>query len=268
MLTRVGIPQLVQLYLLSLMVITWQTTTPAEIGAYIREQATARGIDPETAWRVANSEGLNHPVGDYGQCGGGPSVGCSFGPYQLYVGGLASGFTQATGLRVQDYENNWRQQVQYALNWASQHGWNPGYPQTVGGGFHGASAIGISNWEGLTGSRALPIDLSAVGGSTAPSTTPSEGGSQAGSQPSTATQPSTTDQNAPPPSPTKLDFSQTVGHTVTQILLVMIGLALLIGGIYLIAGRGTGNITIGERPGSYQRGVVETAREFGKAKKG
>jgi len=217
--------------------VSWVTTTPTEIGAYIREQASLRGIDPQTAWRVANSEGLNTPVGDYGQCGGGSNVGCSFGPYQLYVGGLASGFTQLTGLDVHDYENNWRQQVQYALNWASQHGWNPGYPQSPGGGFHGASAIGISNWEGLTGSHTLPIDLSSVGTTTP--VTGTESGGATGSQQTDSQSVSSDQQPQETGSPTKLSFSQTVGHTVTQILLVMIGLALLLGGIYLIAGRPT-----------------------------
>lgn len=112
------------------------------MAAYIRQAAAQRGIDPETAVKVANSEGLNTYVGDSGS---------SFGPFQLHYGGVASGgnavsglgdtFTKRTGLDARD-PNTWRQQVDFALDTAKQTGWGP---------WHGAAAAGIGDREGLDG---------------------------------------------------------------------------------------------------------------------
>lgn len=139
--------------------VAWQTTNPQQVAAYISQQASARGIDPATAVAVANSEGLNNPVGDAGK---------SFGPFQLYTGGgLGGSFQQQTGLNPANYEQNWQQQVQWFLNWVTQNGWNPGgqglganYVPGTGGGDHGANVAGISNWQGLSGSHPLPLQMS------------------------------------------------------------------------------------------------------------
>lgn len=40
--------------------------------------------------------------------------------------------------------------------------------------------------------------------------------------------------NVPPPTGFNLDFSGTIQHSIAQILLVLVGIALLVGGIYLI----------------------------------
>lgn len=119
----------------------WGTPSPkGEMADYIRQAATKRGIDPETAVRVAQSEGLNSYVGDNGS---------SFGPFQLHYGGVAGGgnavsglgdtFTKQTGLDARD-QSTWKQQVDFALDQAKQGGWGP---------WHGAQRIGLGNWEGI-----------------------------------------------------------------------------------------------------------------------
>lgn len=108
--------------------------------AYIRQSAQMRGIDPETAVKVAKSEGLNAYTGDEGS---------SFGPFQLHYGGVARGgnavpglgdeFTKATGLNARD-PSTWRAQVDFALDNAAKGGWSP---------FHGARKTGIADFQGI-----------------------------------------------------------------------------------------------------------------------
>lgn len=98
---------------------------PNEVSGYISQAAAARGIDPNVALRVANSEGLRSYVGDDNS---------SFGPYQLHYGGVAKGgnavpglgdeFTKSTGLDARDPQT-WRQQVDFSLDRAKQGGWGP-----------------------------------------------------------------------------------------------------------------------------------------------
>ena len=56
--------------------------TPAEVESYIRTAASSRGIDPETALRVVQSEGGLEPnrTGTF-------ATGSSWGPLQLHWGG-------------------------------------------------------------------------------------------------------------------------------------------------------------------------------------
>jgi|SRR5215831_41493 len=126
---------------------------PNSVSDYIRIAAQARGIDPEIAVRVAQTEGLNTYVGDNGS---------SFGPFQLHYGNVAGGgnavsglgdaFTKATGL---DARNNATiaAQVDFALDQAAQNGW---------GAWHGAARAGIGNFQGIgTGAKALGQSSSA-----------------------------------------------------------------------------------------------------------
>ncbi len=111
-----------------------------EVADYIRHAAAAQGIDPETAVRVAQSEGLGTYTGDYGT---------SFGPFQLHYGGsgirgmnsggLGDRFTKETGRDARD-PKTWKEQVDYALKVAKQEGW---------GAWHGAAHVGIGNRQGL-----------------------------------------------------------------------------------------------------------------------
>ncbi len=118
-----------------------------EIEGYIREQATARGIDPNYAVSVYHGEGLSGYVGD-------KSLGGSYGPYQLYMGGgLGNRFAKQTGLDPRD-PSTWQQQVDYALDTAANEGWGAwnGRPGGRGGatrtGLAGARAIGVSGYGG------------------------------------------------------------------------------------------------------------------------
>ena len=103
----------------------------AGMESYIRQAAIARGIDPDVAMTVANSEGFNTYIGDYGT---------SFGPYQLhYGGGLGDAFTKTTGKSARD-QSTVRDQIDYALDNAATNGW---------GAFHGAARAGIGNFTGI-----------------------------------------------------------------------------------------------------------------------
>lgn len=132
---------------------------PGDIEAYIRRAAAARGIDPDVAVRVAQSEGgLADPVrqSDYVN----PRTGRreeSYGPFQLYLGG---GLGNAALERGIDPRNpaHWRQGIDFALDEAARSGW---------GQWYGAGRVGIGGRQGLEGAR--PIGVSAPA-ATAPAT--------------------------------------------------------------------------------------------------
>ncbi|ANL48645.1 hypothetical protein AMC87_CH04024 [Rhizobium phaseoli] len=125
------------------------TVTPGglpEVSDYIRQAAISRGVDPNIALRVAGHEGLN--VFDPSKPDNGGDEGSSFGPFQLhYAGmsksmpnsGLGNEFTNATGLHARD-PSTWKQQVDFALDWARKHGWGP---------WMGAKAEGITGKMGI-----------------------------------------------------------------------------------------------------------------------
>lgn len=133
------------------------TGEKTETTAYIREAAAQRGIDPDTALRVAQSEGLGRYKGDVGDNG----VPSSFGPFQLHYGGKATGpnsvpglgdtFTKQTGLDAAD-PGTIKQQIDFALDQAIKSGW---------GAWHGAQRSRIGNREGLPGAddpQAVKLD--------------------------------------------------------------------------------------------------------------
>lgn len=133
---------------------------PRGLEGYIRETATKYGIDPDTAIKVAQSEGLANPVGDRGK---------SFGAFQLYTGGgLGNEFQKATGLDPSDPANE-RATIDYALMRASQGGWEP---------WHGAKRVGISPWQGIGGDQPYfpPADARAAQNAPAPAPAASTGG--------------------------------------------------------------------------------------------
>ncbi|ANL34114.1 hypothetical protein [Rhizobium phaseoli] len=163
------------------------TVTPGglpEVSDYIRQAAISRGIDPNIALRVAGHEGLN--VFDPSKPDNGGDEGSSFGPFQLhYAGmsksmpnsGLGNEFTNATGLHARD-PSTWKQQVDFALDWARKHGWGP---------WMGAKAEGIT---GKMGIGELPPQQAA----------------QAAAMPPTAPiQPPPVNPPAPPPTPGYVD---------------------------------------------------------------
>ena len=118
---------------------------PTTIGL-IRQAAVARGIDPDQAVQVAQSEGGNNYIGDNGS---------SFGPFQLHYGGMASGgnaisglgdtFTAQTGLHASD-PTTIPAQINFALDQASQNGWGAFH------GWKGAPYAGISSGSKMAAS--------------------------------------------------------------------------------------------------------------------
>lgn len=106
---------------------------PRGLAPYIREGAAARGINPDMAVAVANSEGLGTFLGDGGKSGG---------AFQLYTGGgLGNTFQRDTGLDPLDQKNE-KATIDYALDHIARNGWGP---------WHGARRIGITGKMGIGG---------------------------------------------------------------------------------------------------------------------
>lgn len=117
---------------------------------FIRDEAPLRGIDPQVAVDVANSEGGTAFPGLVGQF----ATGTSFWQYQLHyggdeypqfgvpgqsVGGMGNSFSSFTGWAPGDPEAA-RDACRYALNTAKRDGW---------GAWYGAAAIGITGYDGI-----------------------------------------------------------------------------------------------------------------------
>lgn len=109
---------------------------------YVRQAAQRRGIDPNVASRMVGAEsgyGQNN-LGD--RVNGQPT---SFGPLQLHFApdGRAMGdqFFHDTGQRPQDFAQNWKQQIDYALDKAAKGGWGPWTTSM--------NKLGLSKWSGI-----------------------------------------------------------------------------------------------------------------------
>ncbi|MDR3488819.1 MAG: hypothetical protein P4M05_28440 [Bradyrhizobium sp.] len=140
----------------------------AEVSAYIRKAAIARGIDPEIALRVARSEGLAVYAGD-----GSGKLASSFGPFQLHYGGinpimpnagLGDAFTKATGLDARD-PATFQQQIDFALDQVRKSGW---------GAWSGARNQGITGFTGV-GPLPAPTDDGQRHGAPVPLAPPDKG---------------------------------------------------------------------------------------------
>lgn len=108
----------------------------SDVDAYIAQQATRLGINPNVAVSVSHAERQNRSSGWIGD------QETSFGPFMLhYGGGLGDVFTQKTGLNARDIANTWKQQVDFSLTWARDvSGWEP---------FHAAAKLGYGTWDGI-----------------------------------------------------------------------------------------------------------------------
>lgn len=116
-----------------------------EIADYIRQSASARGIDPEIALRVAMSEGgIKDPIRQSGIVKNGVRE-PSYGPFQLYMGGGLGNKALEAGIDPRD-PNQWKQGVDFALDNAATGGWGPWY---------GAAKVGVGNRAGLDNARAI-----------------------------------------------------------------------------------------------------------------
>lgn len=116
-----------------------------DVEGYIRSAASKRGIDPEIAIKVAQSEGglVPNRTGSF-------KTGRSFWPFQLHYGGpgyeqfgnvagMGNTFTQQTGYQPGD-PNAWRAATDYALDAAAKNGW---------GAWYGARNQGITGYQGI-----------------------------------------------------------------------------------------------------------------------
>ncbi|MEN0115441.1 MAG: hypothetical protein AAGD15_01855 [Agrobacterium cavarae] len=111
-----------------------------DIAAYITKAATARGIDPSIALRVAQSEGGLKSWNMQSTYMKNGVQEPSFGPYQLYMGGgLGNAFQKKTGLDPRLAANG-PAGVDFALDNAAKSGW---------GAWYGAKKAGIGNWDGI-----------------------------------------------------------------------------------------------------------------------
>jgi hypothetical protein len=124
-----------------------------EIETFIREASSIRGINPDIAIRVCNSEGGVTEPARLGDFSGPPwYTGKSWYALQLHWGGagtpwahfgdtagMGNGFTDLTGWQPGD-PHAWRDAARYGLNRAKASGW---------GAWYGAKAIGITGYMGI-----------------------------------------------------------------------------------------------------------------------
>ncbi|QAZ45959.1 phage tail length tape measure family protein [Mesorhizobium sp. Pch-S] len=118
----------------------------ANATSFIKQYASAIGIDPDIALKVARSEGLGAGIWQSNYSKGGFRE-PSFGPFQLLKGGQGTGFgtglgnrfMQQTGLDPAD-PANWQKSTAFALDQAKAGGWGPWY---------GAKNQGITGFMGI-----------------------------------------------------------------------------------------------------------------------
>ncbi len=118
----------------------------ANATSFIEKYASAIGIDPAIALKVARSEGLGAGIWQSNYAKGGFRE-PSFGPFQLLKGGQGTGFgtglgnafQRQTGLDPAD-PANWQKSTAFALDQAKQSGW---------GAWYGAKNQGITGFDGI-----------------------------------------------------------------------------------------------------------------------
>lgn len=118
----------------------------ANATSFIKQYASAIGIDQDIALKVARSEGLGAGIWQSNYSKGGFRE-PSFGPFQLLKGGQGTGFGTGlgnkfmaqTGLDPAD-PANWQQSTAFALDQAKASGW---------GAWYGAKNQGITGFMGI-----------------------------------------------------------------------------------------------------------------------
>lgn len=147
--------------------------TLAEQEAYIRKAATARGINPDVAVKVWESEG-KHGVGTALQSNVIRRDGSreeSYGPFQLFMGkgGLGNKFIKDTGQDPRD-PSTWHKQVDFSLDEAAKGGWGPwhgwkGHPRAglpAPGGAPGAAMNAAPGRQGANQSGGQQITIGEI----------------------------------------------------------------------------------------------------------
>lgn len=165
---------------------------PRGMVPYIRETAAKYGVDPDTAVKVAGSEGLREFSGDGGKSGG---------AFQLYTGGgMGNDFQKETGLDPLDPKNE-KATIDYALKNVPKVGWTP---------FHGARKVGIGQWDGITQANAGGAPAAAAPTATGLLAPPPTATPPAATPPTTAAAPPPVPANqasAAPATPTRLAYA-------------------------------------------------------------
>lgn len=227
---------------------------------YVGQNAARFGVDPAAALAVANQEGLNRPpINGVGQSWNLQNeAGFNFGPASFYTGHTAAGETFLNKFGSNSPTIAWTPAgLDYWL----------GLLGNVSGGLVGGAAISaivhkfenpradlaqgeINNAQGdyrsfqqaiqnagtQPGTTSIPdssgettdTGVSTDAGTTA--TTGVQGQTQAQTQ-------ATAGGTTPPGGPLNLGFADSVQHVIFQFLLVFLGIALLLGGIYLLGSR-------------------------------
>jgi hypothetical protein len=126
----------------------------ANATSFIQQYASAIGIDPSVALRVARSEGLGAGIWQSNLFKNGVRE-PSFGPFQLLKGGQGTGFGAGLGNKFMEQTGldpanpgNWRQSTAFALDQAKSNGW---------GAWYGAKNSGIGTWEGIDKSASKAV---------------------------------------------------------------------------------------------------------------
>lgn len=124
-----------------------QNIPTTDIEAYIRQSAIARGIDPNIAVKVAQSEGGLNSWNMQSLATKNGIQEPSYGPFQMLKGGPGTGYPTGLG---NDFMNktgldpalavNGPAATDFALDHASRNGW---------GAWYGADKAGISKWDGI-----------------------------------------------------------------------------------------------------------------------
>jgi hypothetical protein len=117
----------------------------SDIEAYIRQSAAARGIDPDIAVRVARSEGGLKSWNAQSQVVKNGKRERSYGPFQLYIDGGLGNRALAAGIDPRDPAYG-KAAVDFALDEVAQKGW---------GQWYGAAKVGVGQWDGVKGAKAL-----------------------------------------------------------------------------------------------------------------
>ncbi len=167
---------------------TGDPSDPRGMVPHIRATAVKYGVDPDTAVKVAGSEGLKTFYGDNGKSGG---------AFQLYTGGgMGNDFQKETGLDPLDPKNE-KATIEYALQNVPKTGWTP---------FRGAAKVGVGPRDGITPPANVPTGLLApIQSATVAGTPPPTVPDQSATPTAAATQPVRLAYAGPgnPPMPTQ-----------------------------------------------------------------
>lgn len=124
-----------------------------EVEAFIRQEALARGMDPDKIVQAINTEGgVRDPFrrAEYVKNGYREP---SYGPMQLLIGGKGTGFPEGLGNKMIretgiDPRKDWQAGVRYGLDTVQREGWRQWY---------GPKNAGFDRWYGVNRNAKQPV---------------------------------------------------------------------------------------------------------------